>query len=982
MGSHAAPPKQMMFITRLQRRAARVRFSAFASVAIVFLSACHSGDSTSPASTIIITPNSASIAVDESTQFSALNAQGTVTWTSSNETIATVLSTGFATAHAPGTATISAKDSRGSTTATITVKSAPALVLSSNSVLFGQQLGGPDAPSQVVQLTDGGDSKVGDISIASVTAPAGQSTSWLTTTLSGAAAPSTLTMHATAGSLAPGVYSATISVIAVGAKNGPQSIVVTFTVTAPPTLRLSASTLSFAAVQNGAAPGTQTVNVSNSGGGTLGGIAASVAYTGPTTGWLSATLSASTGSPTLTVGSTIGTLAAGTYAATITVTASGASNSPQTVVVTFVVSAQPAINLSSSALTFNLVRGNAVAAQSVAVNNSGGGKLSGIVATVRYGQAPSAGWLSVTSDATSTAANLTVTPAIGALADGTYNATIDVSADNASNAPQSVAVTMVVASGGVIVLSSQSLTFGASTGGANPVSQVVNVTSSSGQVNGLTTTIIYAAGQPTGWLAGTLNGVSSPASIAVQPTTGALPSGTYAATVRVASTNAGNSPLDIAVSFTVSSTPAIGVAPATLSFSTMRGTEAATQVVAVSNVGGGNLTGLTASVTYQAGQPTGWLTAALSAATAPSNLTAQALIGALPNGTYNATISVASASAGASPRSIAVSFTIAAGPSIGVSTQSVAFAAPTGGASTAPQTFNITNTGSGSITGLTLAVAYTAQTGWLTASLNTTSAPSVLTLSAAPGSLVAGTYTATVSLSATGASNNPLPIAVTFTVNAPPGLVLGSNSSSTSATRSSAANPVTTFVAVTRSGGGSLTGLTATVSGSGSGWLTVALNQTTTPATLTITTNANSLTPSTTAYTATITVASPDASNSPQTIAVSFTALWSLSLDVYPAISAQCTTCHYAGGSLPDLSTSALFYSNLVNVATTKRVGYPLATTHPVRIVAGDTLSSYVVDQIKRATNAFAMPLSPTPAVPASTMSKLFSWIAQGARNN
>jgi hypothetical protein len=58
----------------------------------------------------------------------------------------------------------------------------------------------------------------------------------------------------------------------------------------------------------------------------------------------------------------------------------------------------------------------------------------------------------------------------------------------------------------------------------------------------------------------------------------------------------------------------------------------------------------------------------------------------------------------------------------------------------------------------------TGAAGWLNASLDKTSAPATLTLSAAPGTLAAGRYTATVQISASGASNSPKAIAVSFLV--------------------------------------------------------------------------------------------------------------------------------------------------------------------------------------------------------------------------
>jgi hypothetical protein len=109
--------------------------------------------------------------------------------------------------------------------------------------------------------------------------------------------------------------------------------------------------------------------------------------------------------------------------------------------------------------------------------------------------------------------------------------------------------------------------------------------------------------------------------------------------------------------------------------------------------------------------------------------------------------------------------------------------------------------------------------------------------------------------------------------------------------------------------------------------------------------------------------------------------LYSLSTDVFPAIGGYCSGCHFSGGSPPNLANAANFYNNLVNVSTTVRTGYPLATTHPVRIVPGNANTSYVVDQIARAAGAFPMPPGGA-AVPANVLNLLVAWINQGAPNN
>jgi P pilus assembly chaperone PapD/pimeloyl-ACP methyl ester carboxylesterase len=97
---------------------------------------------------------------------------------------------------------------------------------------------------------------------------------------------------------------------------------------APPTISLSSTQLQFAYTTGGASPVAQTVNVANSGGGTLTWSATS------NMPWLAATSSSSS----LTVSVSPSGLSTGPHNGAITVSASGATNSPQTISVALMVS--------------------------------------------------------------------------------------------------------------------------------------------------------------------------------------------------------------------------------------------------------------------------------------------------------------------------------------------------------------------------------------------------------------------------------------------------------------------------------------------------------------------------------------------------------------------------------------------------------------------------------------------------------------------
>ena len=102
-------------------------------------------------------------------------------------------------------------------------------------------------------------------------------------------------------------------------------------------ISLSANKASFAYMLGGSAPATQTVNISNAGGGTLAWSASS------NTPWLTVSPASGMGAGTLTLGINTAGLSAQTYNGEIAITAAGAANSFQTIFVALSVSAPPVV---------------------------------------------------------------------------------------------------------------------------------------------------------------------------------------------------------------------------------------------------------------------------------------------------------------------------------------------------------------------------------------------------------------------------------------------------------------------------------------------------------------------------------------------------------------------------------------------------------------------------------------------------------------
>jgi hypothetical protein len=150
-------------------------------------------------------------------------------------------------------------------------------------------------------------------------------------------------------------YTASVSG-ASGASGAVQSGATTWTFTtladpnSPPSITLSATTVAFSAAPGGANPAAQTVAITNGGGGTLSGLTATVgSYTGGATGWLQASLNATSAPATLTLTPTTGALAAGNYAAVVTLAgAAGTANTPRLITVNFTVAAAAAVTISGT----------------------------------------------------------------------------------------------------------------------------------------------------------------------------------------------------------------------------------------------------------------------------------------------------------------------------------------------------------------------------------------------------------------------------------------------------------------------------------------------------------------------------------------------------------------------------------------------------------------------------------------------------------
>lgn len=471
-------------------------------------------------------------------------------------------------------------------------------------------------------------------------------------------------------------------------------------------------------------------------------------------------------------------------------------------------------------------------------------------------------------------------------------------------------------------------------GGAAPAAQTVTLTNAGdGAIDNVTVgPITYGAGEQGGWLTATANGSTTPVSITLQATGTGL-RGTYTAIVPYHADGVANSPQHTAVTFRVRAPAAIAVSRSTVPMSGIPGA-ALNETVGVTNAGDLPLTGLTATVTYAAGQPQGWLTATLGSTTAPATLTLAANTAGLAAGSYSATVQLASSVAGVAPVNITVPLTISAGPAIQLSASTVDVNA-TYAANPAARTVTVQNSGGGTLSGLSLgAVTYGAgqSTGWLARSINTTTAPATITLTFTTAPLASGNYTASIPVQSGTASNSPVHLTVNVTVGPPP--TISVNPSSVAfATWGGAALPGSQAVQITNTGGGTLSGLSASVgsyTGTSPGWLTATFSGgTTAPATLTLRPNTTALTAGT--RTAVVTVSSAVPGVASRTVTVTYTTQ-TFTTTVFPTFkTAGCTGCHGATAPVINAGTTATQYYN---------------TLVPAHVTAGNPAGSELVCKI------------------------------------
>lgn len=608
-----------------------------------------------------------------------------------------------------------------------------------------------------------------------------------------------------------------------------------------PTLSAVPGSVTFSATAGGSNPANQSLTITSTGGnGPLWSVSDNA-------GWLTVGSASGAGTQSMTVSVNVAGLAAGTYSAVITVSSAGAANGSVVIPVTLSLNAPPVVaptlNISPASLSFTVQAGSApTTAQTLSITNVGGSTLNWTA------DDPSA-WLlkSALSGSGNGSVSLWVNPT--GLAAGTYTSSVTIAATGATNTPRIIPVTLTVtapppAPQPTISLSPAALSFSGTQGGANPANQSIAVANTGAG------TLTWTVSDNSAWLTTTQSGNSIMAGVNLA----SLAVGSHSATITVTATGATNTPQTIPVTLLVSApttTPTIGLNPTSLSFSgTVGGANPTNQSITVQNTGTGTLT-------WSVTDNQSWLTATQSGNTV---LTSVNLAG-LAAGTYSGQIIVAASGATNTPQSIPVTVTVnaapAPSPTIAVSPGSLSYTVQAGSSSnSASQTVAISNNGGG-----TLNWTVADPVDWLQKSALSGSGNGSVALWIAPAGLAAGTYSTTVTVSDSNATNPVVTIPVSLTVTAAPATIALSPTSLAFTATASGNSPGNQSIGVSNLGGGTLS-WTVT---DNANWLTATQSGNTVVASV----NKSGLSAGT--YNGAITIAASGATNTPQTVPVSLT---------------------------------------------------------------------------------------------------------------
>jgi hypothetical protein len=534
-------------------------------------------------------------------------------------------------------------------------------------------------------------------------------------------------------------------------------------------------------------------------------------------------------------------LAAGTYQGQILFTDYQNGSVTMTVPVTLTVAASKVAFFDSlpGKLSFSFIPGGKATSQPFQILNAGADTLSW---TLTASTADGGKWLTTTASSGTAPSIVSIGITPSALPGGGSTAGTFVGELLLKTSGDSVTIPVAVTVGNSVFVQVNPLNFTASFGGANPLTQILNIDATDNSEIGFTP--VAANGKGGNWLAVSPNNLdccATPHSFAVSITLGTLSVGTYVGEVTVFEYSNPQMSMTIPVTLTVEPSSAAFFAdlPGALGFSMKTNGGLSSQVIQVTSAGSGTLNW---TVTPTTADTSPWLTVSSTSGTAPSVVTVGVNTSLLPNGgavagTYLGQLLFQTAG---DATTIPVWVTI--GTSVFEQVNAIKFTMPFGGSNPPPQILHIDTTDNSEL-GFT-PVAYTATGGnWLSVSpnnLDCCATPNTVTVSVNASTLAAGTYTGEVTIYEYSNPQLTINVPVTLTVessgayfNSLPGAL-----SFSMVTNGAATSQV---IEISGAGSGTLSWTATPYTADGGAWLTVSSASGTAPSLVTVEVNASLL---------------------------------------------------------------------------------------------------------------------------------------------
>ncbi len=709
------------------------------------------------------------------------------------------------------------------------------------------------------------------------TSPQNPAVDWLSFISTALTTPASVTVIANPGSLPSGTYTANLLVSS--AQGGFASLTISVTMTVmgtmmgTQTVTYSPSSLSFSYNGSGATTSTQNIQIglSPSSPSPAASVTAIPDVAGQT--WLSAVLltpipgSISNGAQ-VSVSVNAAGLPLGTYTGRVQISTAAVSNSLIQIPIAFTVSSAggaPIVLLSPNLLTFTSALNGPLTDQSLIVTANTG-------VAVPFSLSVNVPWITVLNSTGSTPNTATIRVNPVGLATGLYLAAITLNAPGASNNGAIVPVSLSInaTSQGGLILSPTSLSFIAQANGTPPAPRNVSISSPSA-------VLAYTVTSSQNWLQGIASTDNTPGNIAVYVNPAGLAAGIYSGSLRVFSSAF---TVNLPVTLEITNGPLLRLSQQSVTFNYQSGLALPSPRTFLVSASTGAGLGATISASTSSGG--NWLVATPLIVQTPGAFAVSLvsnIVSTLPPGNYSGIVTITAPGTTTLSSTINVTLNVSAGLLLTMSTAPVNFNAEVNGNSLPAQQRPITST-SGTLT-VSASASTNTGSGWLTATVNSGSTPSTLTISASPAGLSAGIYTGSVTVSSGNSGTvsngaNALVIPVTLNVNSL--LSLNVDKSELIFSGANLAAPQT--IQINSTSGNLSYGVSSSLGNSTANWLTLSTSNGVTPSSLIVQVNPALLSDGT--YFATVTITAQTAGSTPLMIPVTLIVNRGVALQVTP----------------------------------------------------------------------------------------------------